>query len=95
MVEEIYLSIGDNKASIKQNSNGTWICNELTQSCKNLKRAEMNLLERGLQMNLILKELNEDMIQKNKQLEKKFKKDRPKKTGVKKGSPKKIKTKKE
>ena len=54
----IYVNVGADKASVKQNSNGIWICSELTINDKHIDDA-LNGIEKSIgRMNKILNNYN-------------------------------------
>ena len=54
----IYVNVGADKASVKQNSNGIWICNELTINDKHINDALEGINYAIGEMNKILNSYN-------------------------------------
>jgi len=54
----IYVNVGADKASVKQNSNGIWICNELTVNDKHINKAIEGIDAAIEMMNKVLNSYN-------------------------------------
>lgn len=60
----VYVNVGADKASVKQNSNGIWICSELTVNDKNVDDA-IGIIDRAMdRMNKILNGYNKLVVKK-------------------------------
>ena len=54
----VYVNVGADKASVKQNSNGIWICNELTVNDKHINDAIHGIDVAICEMNKVLNSYN-------------------------------------
>jgi hypothetical protein len=57
----VYVNVGADKASVKQNSNGVWICNELTINDKHLDDCLTGIDKSIGRMNEILNSYNKHL----------------------------------
>jgi len=68
----VYVNVGADRASVKQNSNGIWICNELTINDKHLDDCLAGIDKSIGRMNEILNSYNKDTtVEHKKEKEKK------------------------